>query len=115
MITLYGISNCDTVRKTGRWLSGAGLDWTLHDYRKQGLDKTLLGTLLQQFDGKGLLNRRGTTWRQLSADRQQQADTSQGLAALLQEQPAMIKRPIVQTADHQWLIGYDAVVKHFND
>lgn len=113
MITLYGISNCDTVRKTGRWLSDAGLTWTLHDYRKQGLDADLLTTLLDQFGDSALLNRRGTTWRQLDAGQQQKADTRQGLAELLLEHPAMIKRPIVKTADQQWLMGYDSIVQYF--
>lgn len=115
MIILYGISNCDTVRKTGRWLTDAGLTWTLHDYRKHGIDSALLQTLLDQFDASVLLNRRGTTWRQLDAGQQQKADTRQGLTELLLEHPAMIKRPVVMTADQQWLIGYDAVVRHFDN
>lgn len=113
MITLYGISNCDTIRKTGRWLTDAGLEWTLHDYRKQGLDAELLDTLLQQFDGTALLNRRGTTWRNLDAAEQQKAQSPQGLAELLLQHPAMIKRPVVKTADSVWLLGYDTVVEHF--
>lgn len=115
MIILYGISNCDTIRKTGRWLTDAGLRWTLHDYRKQGLDAALLAMLLDQFGDSVLLNRRGTTWRQLDAEQQQKADTRQGLIELLLEHPAMIKRPIVQTADQQWLMGYEPIVQYFSN
>lgn len=114
MITVYGISNCDTVRKTGRWLTDAGLPWTLHDYRKQGVDAALVDALLEQFGDSVLLNRRGTTWRQLEASEQQEAESRQGLVGLLLKYPAMIKRPIVKTADQQWLIGYGSIVEHFS-
>ena len=75
MITVYGISNCDTIKKTCRYLTEQGLDWQLHDYRKQGLDKTLCDTLTSRFPLADLINRRGTTWRQL--DPAQQAGLQQ--------------------------------------
>lgn len=115
MITLYGISNCDTVRKTGRWLTEAGLTWTLHDYRKHGLDASLLNTLIAQFGAESLLNRRGTTWRHLPAEEQQQADSPEGIAQLLSSYPAMIKRPVLQTDDDQWILGYNNITQHYGD
>lgn len=109
MITVYGISNCDTIKKTCRYLTEQGLDWQLHDYRKQGLDQTLCDTLTSRFPLADLINRRGTTWRQL--DPAQQAGLLQidSAKALLMQHCALIKRPIIRTPDDQWLIGFDAV------
>ncbi|MEX2334442.1 MAG: ArsC/Spx/MgsR family protein, partial [Pseudohongiella sp.] len=65
MITLYGISNCDTMRKAGKWLDSQDIEWVLHDYRKQGLDLDLAETLVSVFGIEDLINKRGTTWRKL--------------------------------------------------
>ena len=105
MITVYGIRNCDTIKKTLAWLSSANLEHQLHDYRKQGISEALIEQLIQQFTLDQLINRRGTTWRKLpEASRQDLTESSAG--KLMLENPALIKRPILSDGKH-WLIGFD--------
>lgn len=107
MIVMYGISNCDTMRKSGKWLESQGVEWSLHDYRKHGLDIALANTLLAQFPPDVLINRRGTTWRGLTADEQNSASDKARAAKLIVQYPALIKRPVLNINNKQWLIGYD--------
>jgi Spx/MgsR family transcriptional regulator len=105
MITVYGIRNCDTIKKTLKWLEAEGLEYQLHDYRKDGLSDSLVNQLLNQFSLEQLINRRGTTWRNLPES------SKQGLSPataenLMQKYPALIKRPILCDGK-QWLIGFD--------
>ena len=95
MIHLYGIPNCDTVKKARKWLDAQGLDYTFHDYKKEGADPEKLAAWI---DAKGVdtvLNRRGTTWRRLSDDQKADVDAAKAVA-LLQANPSMIKRPVVE-------------------
>ena len=109
MNTLYGIHNCDSIKKAVRQLQQKQLEWQLHDYREQGLDDALLQTLMSHFTLDVLVNRRSTTWRQLS-DAQQQGLVDGSLAsALLLQYPTLIKRPILHTQDEQWLLGLPAI------
>lgn len=110
MTTLYGISNCDTVRKSGKWLDAQGIAWTLHDYRKHGLDDALAAELLAAFGTERLINKRGTTWRQLDASAQQKLSETASAISLMQRYPALIKRPIVHTRTHGWLLGYEQLM-----
>lgn len=110
MMTVYGISNCDTVRKTAKWLDAQGIEWTLHDYRKHGLDDALAAALLAAFGVERLINKRGTTWRQLDAQAQHSVADSAAALRLMQAYPALIKRPIVHTDTHGWLLGYDQLM-----
>ena len=105
MITVYGIRNCDTIKKTLAWLSTQGLDHQLHDYRKQGISDELIDQLIQQFTLEQLVNRRGTTWRKLPESSKQNL-TESSARALMQENPALIKRPILCDGEH-WLLGFD--------
>lgn len=107
MITLYGISNCDSVRKSGKWLDAQGLEWTLHDYRKHGLDHSLATALLSAFDSERLINRRGTTWRQLDAKDQAKISDPESVVALMLAYPAIIKRPVARSEAHGWLLGFE--------
>jgi arsenate reductase (glutaredoxin) len=113
MNILYGISNCDTVRKTGRWLDQQGKPWQLHDYRKNGLDRVLLEQLLTAFPLAQLVNRRGTTFRQLDPKEQARLDTIEGAFDILIANPALIKRPALRTSQDEWLLGYDQIVEAF--
>ena len=65
--TLYGIKNCDTVKKARKWLDANSVPYTFHDFRVDGIDKTLINNFLKQLDLESLINKRGTTWRKLSA------------------------------------------------
>lgn len=104
-LTLYGISNCDTMRKTRRWLEARGVDFDFHDYRKQGLDVELLETLEAQLGWETLLNRKGRSWRQLDEGTRQNIDRDAALDLMLAN-PAMIKRPVLESG-RGIVIGYD--------
>jgi len=92
MLTVYGIKQCDTVRKALKWLDQEGIEHRFHDFRSDGLPvKLLQAWLISDFSDK-LINRRSTTWRQLSeTQRQSEGET---LLDLLQQYPTLIKRPV---------------------
>lgn len=94
-VTLYGIKNCDTVRKARRWLDSNNISYEFHDFRADGLTKTKVSQWLKEIDQDILVNRRGTTWRKLN-DEQKAVSTKSGIAELLVEQPAIIKRPVLE-------------------
>lgn len=102
---LYGIANCDTIKKARRWLENQDIAYDFHDYRKQGLDRELLISLESELGWEAMLNRRGTTWRNLPATVKEQIDRESALQVML-DNPAIIKRPIL--ASHSRLtIGFD--------
>lgn len=109
-INLYGIPNCDTVKKSRVWFADQGVDVHFHDFKKQGLDAATLAQWAEQLGVDALLNRRGTTWRKLSEAEQTGASDSAGAQALMLAHTSLIKRPVVridregQTA--QWTLGY---------
>ncbi len=98
MVTLYGISNCDTIRKAKKWLDHENIDYRFHDYRKQGLDTQQLQHWVQQLGWEAMINRRGTTWRQLSDEQKQNIDPQRAVELML-KYPAMIKRPLLESGD----------------
>lgn len=102
---LHGIPNCDTVRKARSWLDANNIDYRFHDFRKDGVDAELLQPWCAQVGLDTLLNRRGTTWRKLDESVKQNVDTEAALA-LMVEQPALIKRPVL-THGSQILVGFD--------
>jgi arsenate reductase (glutaredoxin) len=102
MITVYGIKNCDTVKKARAWLESEGIEYRFHDFRVDGLDKATLAGWIAEQGRYVVINRRGTTWRKLSdADKNVQSDAD----ALLLAQPAMIKRPVFDLGDRR-LVGF---------
>ncbi len=103
MWVLYGISNCDSVKKARAWLQGRNLDYRFHDYRKDGLDAALLQRFIDAHGLQPLLNRRGATWRQLSA--QCQAALQAGDVSNLLQAPTLLKRPILD-ADGRIIVGF---------
>lgn len=106
MTTLYGIKNCDTIKKVRAWLTANNIDFTFHDYRQDGLDANWLTQAEQALGWEVMLNKRGTTFRQLSEEQKQSVDKSAALALML-EFPAMIKRPILIHNDN-YFIGFKA-------
>ena len=94
MTILYGISNCDTVRKARRWLDEHGIDYRFHDLRRDGLDGKLLQAWEQQLGWEQLLNRRGTTWRKLPENVRNNINKT-GAMRIMKEQPAIIRRPVL--------------------
>jgi Spx/MgsR family transcriptional regulator len=107
-ITLFGIPNCDTIKKAKKWLNDHNVDFEFHDYRKDGLDKTWLEEAEQALSWENVLNKRGTTFRQLS-DEQKNTLNQENAIQLMSEMPAMIKRPILQISandSHQFHLGF---------
>lgn len=95
-VTIYGIKNCDTMKKARAWLETQGIAYHFHDYKAEGIGKLNLAAWCQELGWEKVLNRAGTTFRALpEADK---ANLSQAKAiALMQQQPSMIKRPILET------------------
>ncbi|MBB3045917.1 Spx/MgsR family transcriptional regulator [Litorivivens lipolytica] len=97
MIKLYGIKNCDTVRKARKWLEQKGIEHTFTDYRDEPLSKSELNGWYDAVGDK-LLNKRSTTWKQLS-DAERSADSKDAIVGLLAQHPTLIKRPVLVKAD----------------
>lgn len=106
MTTLYGIKNCDTIKKAKKWLSDNNIEFTFHDYRSDGLESDWLTKTEQSLGWEILLNKRGTTFRQLS-DEQKQSINRESALALMLEQPAMIKRPVL-IHNKAYYVGFKA-------
>lgn len=110
-ITLYGIANCDTVRKSRAWLTARGLEHRFHDFKKLGVPPEALTQWLEQAGWEKLLNRQGTTWRKLDAATQAAVHDAPSARALMLEQPSIIKRPVVEWRQGGTLrvtVGFDA-------
>ena len=95
-ITLYGIPNCDTVKKSRAWLTAQGCEHHFHDFKKQGVPADALALWVAQAGWEKLLNRKGTTWRRLDATTQAGIHDAASASALMQAQPSIIKRPVVE-------------------
>ena len=95
-LTLYGIPNCDTVKKARAWLTDQGVAYVFHDFKKQGVPPAALARWLQAVGWERLLNRQGTTWRKLDAATQAGVHDAPSAAALLAAQPSAIKRPVIE-------------------
>ena len=106
MIHIYGIKNCDTMKKAFAWLEGQDIEFTFHDYKKLGADESLLKKWAAQTGWEKLINTRGPSFRKLPPEKQANL-TGKKAFALMLENPSMIKRPIVET-DRTLLIGFDA-------
>ena len=95
MIKLYGIRNCDTVKKARKWLDENAVEHQFHDFKKDGLSSAQLAIWEQAVGWDTLLNKRGTTWRKLSEDIRDGIDAASAHHLML-ENPSIIKRPVVQ-------------------
>lgn len=104
--TMYGIPNCDTIKKAKKWLESQNIEFQFHDFRKQGIDKALVEQFCNQLGWENVLNKRGTTYRQLT-DEQKASINDSTVIDLLVEYPAMIKRPVL-SAKGQLFIGFKA-------
>lgn len=105
MTTVYGIKNCDTVKKALKWLEASGLQPVLHDYRTDGLELAWLEQMEAKFGWENLINKRSTTWRNLDQAVKNDLNRAKALAVLA-EQPTLIKRPIV-IAGEIALLGFN--------
>lgn len=106
MTSLYGIKNCDTIKKAIKWLTQNNIEFQFHDYRKDGLSMEWLEKTEEQLTWQVMLNKRGTTFRQLSEEQKSTIDKDVALNLML-AQPAIIKRPILIHQQH-YLCGFVA-------
>lgn len=105
---VYGIPNCDTVKKARTWLESRGVAFEFHDFKKTGLTPALVKTWLADVPLESLLNRRGTTWRALSDEAKASAETEAGAIALMVEKPSVVKRPVVVVDGRVKSLGFSA-------
>ena len=106
MVVMYGIKNCDTIKKARRWLEAHQIDYRFHDYRADGLDRAQLDTFIAELGWQALLNTRGTTWRKLDESLRNSIDNADAAAALMLEMPAIIKRPLLCAPGQPMLLGF---------
>jgi arsenate reductase len=103
-ITMYGIKNCDTVKKARAWLDSHKIAYAFHDYKTAGIDKTHLERWAKEVGWERLLNRAGTTFRKLSDKDKAGIDKAKAIA-LMMEQPSLIKRPVLEKGAHV-IVGF---------
>jgi arsenate reductase (glutaredoxin) len=106
--TLYGIPNCDTVKKARAWLADHGVAYAFHDFKKQGVPAEKLAAWMAAAGWEKVLNRQGTTWRKLDPATQGAVYDAASAAQLLAAQPSAIKRPMVEWSDGSITVGFDA-------
>ncbi len=106
-ITLYGIPNCDTVKRARQWLDAAGLAYQFHDFKKAGVPDAELQRWLAELGWEKVINRSGTSWRKLDEAQKAAVVDAPSAAAIAHEQPSVIKRPVVQWADGRLSIGFN--------
>ncbi len=104
-ITLFGIKNCDTVKKARTWLDTHGIAHTFHDYKTAGIDRAHLMEWCKIFGWEKVLNRAGTTFRGLSDGDKQNLDQAKAVALML-AQPSLIKRPVLMRGKQALAVGF---------
>ncbi len=97
-VDMFGIPNCDSIKKARRWLQTEGIEYQFHDYKKEGVDMSLLTQWCAAQGWETLLNRRGTTWRKLPVSDKEGISESRAIE-LMVENPSMIKRPVLMCGD----------------
>lgn len=111
LLKLYGIKNCDTIKKARRWLEEQDIAYQFHDYRTDGVDEQLLRGFVERLGWQPLLNTRGTTWRKLDEAQRNACDNADAAIALMLAQPAVIKRPLLDDGKGHVLLGFS--VAHY--
>ena len=106
-ITLYGIPNCDTVKKARAWLAEHHVEHQFHDFKKQGVPQPDIDRWLAAVGWEKLLNRKGTMWRKLDPAQQAAVTDAPSARALMLEVPSVIKRPVMAWADGGYTVGFD--------
>ena len=104
-LTIYGIKNCDTMKKARAWLDKHGFDYAFHDYKAAGIDRERLEQWSRAVGWESLLNRAGTTFRKLPEKDQAGLDARKAIALML-AQPSMIRRPVLELGGGKLLVGF---------
>ncbi len=105
-LIMYGINNCDTVKKARAWLTENQIAYTFHDFKKAGITLETLHNWLQDIPLETLLNRRGTSWRNLSDAVKATAEHEEQALALMVENPSLIKRPVITIDNRVKAVGF---------
>lgn len=105
-VKIFGIKNCDTMKKAFTWLDEAGVSYDFHDYKKLGVDDAVLKDAIAAHGWENVINKRGTTWRKLPEDVQANMDDEQAIA-IAEENPSIVKRPLL-LKDGQTYLGFKA-------
>lgn len=104
---VYGIKNCNTVQKALKWLDEHAIEYTFHDYKKEGISKEKLEAWCSEKSWEILVNKRGTTWRNLTEQEKEAVTNLDNAVVLMHEKTSIIKRPVVES-DGKILVGFDA-------
>ena len=104
MTTIYGIANCDTMKKARKWLDNNGIEYTFHDYKKLGTPEKELKKWCKQLGWETLLNKRGTTWRKLDDAIKDNVNEKSAIQIML-DNPSIIKRPVLDI-DGNYIVGF---------
>ena len=107
MLTVYGIPNCDTVKKARTWLTAQGLDFQFHDYKKQGVPADRLDAWVKAVGWEVLVNRQGTTWRKLDEATKAGVTDAASAKALMLANASVIKRPVIEQDGQVRVVGFD--------
>jgi arsenate reductase len=110
-VTIYGIANCDTMKKARAWLAEHGIDAAFHDYKKDGIDRVRLERWSKEVGWETLLNRAGTTFRKLADADKENIDERKAIALML-AQPSLIKRPVLELGKGKPLVGFKPALYH---
>ncbi|HYK75436.1 MAG TPA: ArsC family reductase [Daejeonella sp.] len=103
---IYGIPNCNTVKKALDWLKANQIDFEFHDFKKLGISESKLKTWADELGWESLINKRGTTWKKLDLEVQHSITTPEAAFALMQDKTSVIKRPVLET-NNGLLLGFD--------
>ena len=104
---MYGIPNCDTIKKARKWLQQHEVNYRFHDYKKQGTDENQLKSWIKEMGWEQLINKRGTSWRKLDESTKTGMDDNSALQVMM-DNPSIIKRPLLQLQD-QFILGFDEI------
>ena len=104
-LTIYGIKNCDTMKKARAWLDKAGVAYVFHDYKTAGIEREWLQRWSKTVGWERLLNQAGTTFRQLPDKSKRDLDAKKAMALML-AQPSMIKRPVLELGNGRLIVGF---------
>ena len=105
MTTLYGIPNCDTIKRARKWLDDKNIAYEFHDYKKTGIDRKTLENWCKEFGYETLINKRGTTWRKLEDQLKNNINETSAIK-IMQENTSVIKRPVL-ISDHTKIVGFN--------
>ena len=106
-MTVYGIKNCNTVKSALDWLKKNNVEFEFHDYKTKGITDAKLKSWSKQVGWESLVNKRGTTWRQLDPTEQAKVTSEAAAIALMKEKTSVIKRPLIEVDDKVVTLGFD--------